>query len=76
MTENTDYPQGYCRIVNIRDEAISKNTVAVLHAVVAEEEKKKLDLVGLYQKATTSPIACLARIFNIGENEITLEVAQ
>lgn len=54
--------------MNIRDEAISKNTVAVLHAVVAEEEKKKIDLVGLYQKATTSPIACLARIFNIGEN--------
>lgn len=68
MTENGDHSEGYCRVINIRDEAISKNTVAILHAVVSEEEKKNSDLVELYQKATTAPIACLARIFNIGEN--------
>lgn len=73
MTETASTPFA-CRLVNIREEAISKNTIAVLHAKVGREEK--LELPELADRIVDSPICCLAHIFSIEENEITLEVGQ
>lgn len=73
MTE-TASTEPHCRAINIRTEAIAKNTVAVLHATCSLEERQ--NIFSLYQKALVSPICCLLRISNIDSDEITIEVGQ
>lgn len=42
MTENASNNQdAYCRTIDIRNQAISKNTVAILHAKINREDKEK-----------------------------------
>ena len=63
----------HCRRINIREEAISKNTVAILHAKI--EENEELDCYRLAEKSLYSPICYLLHIYSIGQDEITFDAS-